>query len=121
MDHTSSEKKTFTKADRLLKRQEFVRLSKLNQKVVNRQFLALYAPGSTDRTRLGVTVTKKIGNAATRNRIKRYVREYFRLNCRDMNGIWDINIIAKQGAASIASDQAYRAVHDIFKKVRNRV
>src|SRR5713101_308338 len=48
--------------------------------------------------RLGLTVTKKIGNAVVRNRIKRLVREWLRLHGWVPTG-WDIVVVAKDSAA----------------------
>ena len=52
---------TFAKADRILKRSEFLRLSQTGKKFHNRYFIANVCPGRYDRTRLGITVTKKVG------------------------------------------------------------
>jgi ribonuclease P protein component len=49
-------------------------------------------------TRLGVTVTKRIGCAAKRNRIKRLVREYFRLHKARFPQGYDVVIAAKKDA-----------------------
>jgi ribonuclease P protein component len=48
--------------------------------------------------RLGLTVTKKVGNAVVRNRIKRLVREWLRLHGWVPRG-WDIVLVAKDSAA----------------------
>ena len=48
--------------------------------------------------RLGLTVTKKVGNAVVRNRIKRLVREWMRLHGWLPRG-WDIVLVAKDSAA----------------------
>jgi ribonuclease P protein component len=48
--------------------------------------------------RLGLTVTKKVGNAVVRNRIKRLVREWLRLHGWVPQG-WDIVLVAKDSAA----------------------
>ena len=108
---------SFTKADRILKRSEFLRLSKSGKKIHNRDFLALICPGSTERTRLGITVTKKVGCAAARNRIKRVTREYFRLNRQYIKGKWDINIIAKKQAANLSTRQAFSSLKNIFDRI----
>ena len=50
--------------------------------------------------RLGITVSRKVGNAVTRNHIKRLLREFFRQN-KDLFPPADYNIIAKQGAARL--------------------
>jgi ribonuclease P protein component len=48
--------------------------------------------------RLGLTVTKKIGNAPVRNRIKRLLREWLRLHGWVPTG-WDMVVVAKDSAA----------------------
>ena len=107
----------FTKADRILKRSDFLELSILGKKTQNRYFIAIFSPGRCQRTRLGVTVARKVGNAPTRNRIKRFSREYFRLNRHIITGHWDINIIAKKRAAHLSSDQAFLSLKDVFGNI----
>lgn len=48
--------------------------------------------------RLGLTVTKKVGNAVVRNRIKRMLREWMRLHGWVPRG-WDLVLVAKDSAA----------------------
>ncbi len=104
----------FKKSERILKRTEFVNLSKNGQKLKNEHFIAAVGPGGSKTTRLGITVTKKIGCAAIRNRIKRFIREYFRLNRHRITGKWDINIIARKRVFAISSKQAFSSLEKIF-------
>jgi ribonuclease P protein component len=101
----------------MLKRHEFVALAKSGRRIQNENFIAVFAPARHGRSRLGVTVTKKVGQAVKRNRIKRLVREFFRLNRQFISGAWDINIIAKNQIADITSQQAYRALQNIFDRI----
>ena len=107
----------FTKADRILKRSEFLKLSILGKKTQNRHFIAIFSPGRCQRTRLGVTVARKVGNAPTRNRIKRFSREYFRLNRHIITGHWDINLIAKKKAADLSLGQAFLSLKDVIENI----
>ena len=107
----------FTKADRILKHSDFLGISRRGIKLQNRYFIVLFCPGRFKRTRLGVTVSKKVGNAVERNRIKRIFREYFRLNRHKITGFWDINIIAKKEAAGLTSDLALLSLQKIFDKI----
>jgi ribonuclease P protein component len=108
---------SFTKADRILKRHEFIALAKSGRRIQNDCFIAVFSPGRHGRSRLGVTVTKKVGRAVRRNRIKRLVREFFRLNRQFLSGEWDINIIAKNQSADITSEKAYRSLQNIFNRI----
>jgi ribonuclease P protein component len=107
----------FTKADRILKRHEFIALAKSGRRIQNDYFIAVFSPGRHGRSRLGITVTKKVGGAVKRNKIKRLVREFFRLNRQFLSGVWDINIIAKNEIADITSEKAYRSLQNIFKRI----
>lgn len=64
---------------RLKKRKQFVRVTSKGRKLVASGLILLYAPNGTDKNGVGFTVTKKVGNAVTRNRIRRRLREVVRL------------------------------------------
>lgn len=64
----------------------------------------IVAPGpvATGPARLGVTATRKIGGAVQRNRIKRLVREAFRLEPTLLPAGIDLVVVAKGGAPALA-------------------
>ena len=107
----------FPKADRLLQRTEFVFLSHHGKKLQNRYFIAFIDKGKTPRSRLGITVTKKVGHAATRNRIKRIIREYFRLNRQRLTTFWDINIIVKRQANTVPNTTLFLSLDNLFERM----
>jgi ribonuclease P protein component len=88
------------------------------KKIQNQYFIITFSPGRFKRTRLGITVSKKVGNAVTRNRIKRFAREYFRRNRQDIAGHWDVHLIAKKEAAGLCSKETFTALTDIFKRIQ---
>lgn len=110
-------KLTFSKQDRLTRRPQFLQLSATGKKIVGRHFLAIIATGKTSQTRLGVTVTRKVGPAVQRNRIKRLVREHFRKHRDEITGTWDINIIAKNKAGQASNLDLRHALTDLFIKI----
>ncbi len=59
-----------------------------------------------DGLRLGLTVSRKMGNAVARNRIKRVVREYFRLHQYDFELPLDIVVVPKRNLEADQLDLA---------------
>ncbi len=79
-----------------LRRADFQRTTGAGRRISSRHFLVfLLDRGDAGRTRLGITVTRKVGNAVRRNRIKRLVREWFRLRTYEL-GASDLVVIAKR-------------------------
>ena len=63
--------------------------------------LVLYArPNRTGNNRVGVTVSKKLGKAVVRNRVRRRLREVYRLNEDKFLSGWDIVVVARSRCIS---------------------
>ncbi len=56
-----------------------------------------------EKTRLGVTVSRHVGNAVVRNRIKRAVREWFRWSRGRLEERADLVVIARQGTRELST------------------
>ena len=62
-------------------------------------YLVLYArKNRTDTNRVGITVGKKLGHAVVRNRVRRRLREVYRLNEDKFQPGWDIVVVARTRA-----------------------
>ena len=67
--------------------------------------LVLYArKNHSDHNRVGITVSKKLGGAVVRNRVRRRLREVYRLNEARFAPGWDIVVVAR--SRSVKSDFA---------------
>ena len=59
-------------------------------------YLVLYArKNRTEQNRVGVTVSKKLGKAVVRNRVRRRLREVYRLHEEQFAPGWDIVVVAR--------------------------
>jgi len=70
----------FSKQERLRKRREFLGVYERGDKVQSEYFVLYILENGRPYHRLGITVSRKIGSAVVRNRIKRHLREIFRAN-----------------------------------------
>jgi ribonuclease P protein component len=66
------------KQRRLAKRPEFVRVYETGRKQFSRYAVLFFAGNDLKNSRIGITVTKKVGKANIRNRLKRWTREVYR-------------------------------------------
>ncbi|MBT8338565.1 MAG: ribonuclease P protein component [Desulfatitalea sp.] len=107
----------FEKADRLLKRRQFLHLADKGRKTGNWQFIVFFEASSHRRSRLGITVSRKVGNAVTRNRIKRIARESFRTKRNLLQNHWDIHLIAKRSAAECSNEALTNAMEMLLKRI----
>lgn len=73
----------------------------MGRKVHTPHFIVLNVVEPTHPTRLGVTVSRKVGNAVVRNRVKRLIKEFFRNNYSMLAENSSVSIIAKHGAGKL--------------------
>lgn len=107
----------FAKVDRIRRRSGFAELAASGRRIQTRLFIAMVAGGSAGRSRLGITVTRRVAGAVHRNRIKRRVREFFRLNRHLFaGGHLDINVIAKREAAGASGPAVFADLQELFEK-----
>jgi ribonuclease P protein component len=94
----------YPKAHRLRQRHDYIRVSKMGRKLHTPHFIVLTLIEQDKLTRLGTTASRKVGNAVQRNRCKRLLKEFFRLNYQKLPENLSISIIVKRGAENL--DQA---------------
>ena len=91
-------KQTLTKADRIKKRSEIMRIFRRGRGASDEGLRLRVLDNSLDRRRMAVVVSRRHGNAVRRNRIKRLCREAFRLCRGDMPDSYDYILQPKVGA-----------------------
>ena len=91
------ESQTFGRDERIRKHQDYLRIYQQGVRKASAHFTIITCWNRTGARRLGMTVSRKAGNAVQRNKIKRLLREFFRLNKSRFPASQDIVIIAKRG------------------------
>ncbi|MBW2561133.1 MAG: ribonuclease P protein component [Deltaproteobacteria bacterium] len=109
-------KESFGKKERVRKRGQYLNIYRRGGRVHSTNFIVILSPNPSGEKRLGVAVSKKVGNAAQRNRIKRLIREFFRLNKDGLPDSKDMVIIAKQDVSSLKYQDVCLELADLVRK-----
>lgn len=86
---------TFAKHQRLRKKTEFEAVFARRQRAFEGPIGVYVAPNQQHQSRLGISMSRKVGTAPRRNRIKRLLRESFRLQQHLLPAGWDIVVVPK--------------------------
>jgi len=92
----------FPKPARLRVRREFLIIQKTGKRRQSRHFVVITSPARQHRPRLGITASRRFGNAVIRNRMKRMLREFFRVRQARISPARDILIIPKSAAKELS-------------------
>ena len=106
----------FRPHERIKKRREFLRVQQNGQRWVCRRLVVLAMPSEVGRTRIGLTVSRKVGNAVVRARVKRRLREAWRLHKSEWPSETDVVVIARSAAATASM---VRLRDDLFAWARD--
>lgn len=87
---------TFGKSHRLLTKEQFDRVFEAKCSAADGRIIVYAATNDRQDSRLGLVVSKKIGNAVTRNRWKRLLREAFRLSREELPAGTDFVVLPRR-------------------------
>ncbi|WP_414044464.1 ribonuclease P protein component [Macrococcus animalis] len=103
------------KAYRIKKNDDFQKVYKQGKSVANKQFIVYrLANSENEHFRLGISVSKKIGNAVVRNRIKRAIRESFTRHKKDIIKD-DFIIIARNPSKDMTVEEIHKSLEHVMK------
>ena len=98
----------------LTKRGDFKRVFELGSKFPSKFFIIYALPNGLFFCRLGLSVSRKIGNAVVRNRMKRRLREIFRNQLADRTLRYDFVVVARSASAEAAFPDLQTGILKIF-------
>ncbi len=89
---------SFKREERLLNKKDFLKIRKKGIRLLSGSFIIFAHNNNYGFNRLGIAASVRVGNAVRRNRIKRLLREFFRLNKNIFPNSTDIFISVKKEA-----------------------
>lgn len=104
----------------LKKNKEYRHVYNRGKSFVDRYLVIYYLSNNLDFCRFGFTVSKKIGNAVTRNRVRRLLKEVCRLNSNVFTGGFDLVLVARRGIVDLDYRRVEESVLKLIKKVYKR-
>ena len=105
------------KQHRLRRRAEYLAVQQGGRSYRSRNVVALVLPNELGISRLGITVSKRVGKAVARNLVKRRLREIFRKNRRALPSGVDLVLIARAGSPKAEFGALNDEVVRLFEKI----
>ncbi len=102
-------------SESLKKNHQFQFVYKNGKSYANKYFIMYIKENGLGRNRIGISVSKKVGNSVVRHRVTRLVRESYRLHESIFNSGLDIVIVARSGAAGIGFHKVESALLHLGK------
>ena len=112
---------------RLSKSEDFARIYRAGKSVANKYLVLYYFDRLSSDTmneegcsRVGFSVSKRVGGAVERNRVKRVLREAFRMNADSIKGGMDFVLIARTPIVDLLESEGFGAIEgkliEVFQK-----
>ncbi|HOJ50951.1 MAG TPA: ribonuclease P protein component [Syntrophales bacterium] len=104
----------FRKCERITKKRDFERVFSEGRRSYSVHFSWVVAPNKEGKTRFGIIAGRKVGRAVKRNRVKRLLREVFRLNKTRFPAGCDIIIIVKPRIPPLTYADVEREISGLY-------
>lgn len=106
--------------NKLKKDREFRRVYKSGKSMANKLLIIYVVNNLSENNRVGFTVSKKVGKSVVRSRVKRLMKESFRLNENKIKIGYDIVFVARAGCKDATYKEVESAMLHLIKKMNLR-
>ena len=110
METHSLKRYTFRKRERLRLRRDISLVFRYGKAIQSEEFVVLYSKNGLDYSRLAIIVKRKFGKANRRNKLRRWIRECFRLNKDFIPKGYDFIVIARKALSEKFKQSNYTTV-----------
>ena len=104
------------RSESLKKNQDFKVVYQNGTSYANRLLVMYVLKNQHMKNRLGISVSKKVGNSVVRHRVTRLIRESYRLNERSFRQGLDIVVVARPNA----KDKSYQEIESAFMNLAQK-
>lgn len=96
---------------------EFRKVYKHGKSFANKYLVVYILKNKTDQTRIGISISKKVGNAITRNRIRRRMKEIYRLKIdENIKKGYDLVFISRVAAKDANYKDIEKSMYSLVRK-----
>uniref|UniRef100_N2B303 Ribonuclease P protein component n=1 Tax=Eubacterium plexicaudatum ASF492 TaxID=1235802 RepID=N2B303_9FIRM len=124
IEKTAFWEKNMKFSESLKKNSDFQKVYKRGKSYANRYLVLYVLKNGTECNRLGISISKKVGNSIVRHRLKRLIKEAYRLQEDIFYSGLDIVVIARMSAKGISYTETESALlhlgnlHSILKSIK---
>lgn len=97
---------------------QFGRVYKYGKSYVNNQLVMYVLKNNLDYNQIGFSVSKKVGKAVVRNKVRRLMKESFRLNAEELKQGYDIIFVARVRLKDSTFNDVEKGMKHLFRKGR---
>ena len=107
----------FPRQERLTRKRDFEAAFKTGRKSVGSAFVCYVVRRESQGRKFGFAVSRKVGTAVVRNRVKRYLREFYRTHRARIDEDTLIVVVARPAAAKASFDECAKAMRRLLGEV----
>lgn len=100
-----------------MKNKDFQIVYKSGKSYANKYLVMYVLENHKEENRLGISVSKKVGNSVVRHRITRLIRESYRLHKNEFQNGYDIVVVAR----SVSKDKTYQEIESALLHLKNHL